>query len=277
MAASGPNPVLAPIRRWVLYSRTNLAVTVVGVVAVLFGLGAVFGQPPAAKSAAPAAAAAKLGSSTVGQEATYRLVEVGQTDVAGKAEAQTRSSAPATAMAYAHAFVDTNATDQAWTHTLGLYTADTPTASFASVRPQAPVLITGPTVSTLTDYQGGTRGALVTIPTQAGNMQVTLSVENDGSGGRWVVDSPLPTLDLSKVANLSQDATSIPAPAATADTAAPPIDQPTTPSTPAPAPAPVAAGSTPAPASAVSPGPAPVPVPGPIPIPNLNTPIPGQL
>ncbi|MDV6305733.1 hypothetical protein R3P93_24520 [Rhodococcus cerastii] len=52
MSASGPNPVLAPIRRWVLYSRTHLAITVAGAVALLFAAGAVFGEPPPPRAVA---------------------------------------------------------------------------------------------------------------------------------------------------------------------------------------------------------------------------------
>ena len=46
MSSSAANPVLAPIRRWVLYSRTNLTITIVSAFGVLFVAGAVFGQPP---------------------------------------------------------------------------------------------------------------------------------------------------------------------------------------------------------------------------------------
>ena len=46
MSSSTANPVLAPIRRWVLYSRTNLTITIVSAFGVLFVAGAVFGQSP---------------------------------------------------------------------------------------------------------------------------------------------------------------------------------------------------------------------------------------
>ena len=36
MSSSTANPVLAPIRRWVLYSRTNLTITIVSAFGVLF-------------------------------------------------------------------------------------------------------------------------------------------------------------------------------------------------------------------------------------------------
>ncbi len=44
MSRSGPQPPYSPpVRRWVLYSRTNLAISVVGVVAVLSLVGMLVG------------------------------------------------------------------------------------------------------------------------------------------------------------------------------------------------------------------------------------------
>lgn len=278
MSSSGPNPVLAPIRRWVLYSRTHLAITVAGVVALLFAAGAVFGETPPPRAAAHAADA-PAEPATPADSISYDLDEVSESLVVAKTAAWAASSAPATAMAYAHAFVDTTASDSKWASAIGRYTVSKPGETIIAARPRNLVVITGPTVSTLTDGPNG-KTAKVTVPTQAGDMQISLTVEDVAGGKRWVVGTPLPTLDLTEVAKLAP-ATSTATPRTTA------------PSTRAEAPTPSAAPRTSTAAPSTTGGPTfdldepmdtpakpstaanPTPVTGPIPIPDLDTPIPG--
>jgi hypothetical protein len=275
MSASGPNPVLAPIRRWVLYSRTHLAITVVGAVALLFAVGAVFGE-----KLPPQAAAHEFDPTvepvTPAQAISYDLGEVSESLVAAKTSDWVASNAPATAMAYAHAFVDTTPSDAMWARTIGRHTTDKPGEYVVAARPRTPVVITGPTVSTLTDVPDGTRTAWVTVPTQAGDLRIALTVDEVGGGYRWVVDTPLPTLDLSEVEKNATATT----------TATTRMSTPTTTATETTSPQPKSTSSTSStapqpmfgldePATVPSPGNDPIPVPGPIPIPDLDTPIPG--
>ncbi|MET4614109.1 hypothetical protein ABIC28_005122 [Rhodococcus sp. PvR044] len=270
MSSSGPNPVLAPIRRWVLYSRTNLVISVVGVVAFLFAVGAVFGETPPPRAAAHTVDATAE-PVTPAETISYDLEEVSESMVAGKTSAWVAASAPATAMAYATAFVDTTPSDTKWASTIGRYTAEKPGESFHEARPQTLVVITGPTVSTLVDGANGARGARVTVPTQAGYLQVTLTVDEVTGGKRWVVDTPLPTLDLSEVDKLAPATpTSSPRTSAAPTTTA-------VPETTSPRSSSASSSTTPQPPASPSRSndPKPVPVPGPIPIPELDTPIPG--
>ena len=277
MSSSGPNPVLAPIRRWVLYSRTHLAITVAGAVALLFVAGAVFGETPPPLAAAHEAETAAA-PATPADSISYDLDEVSESLVVAKSAAWAASSAPATAMAYAHAFVDTAASDSKWASAIGCYTVSKPGETIIAARPRNLVVITGPTVSTLTDGPNG-KTAKVTVPTQAGDMQVSLTVEDVAGGKRWVVGTPLPTLDLTKVAQL----------APTTSTATPRTTAPST--TEAPEPSASPRTSTAAPSTEPRPtfdldepmdtpakpstGTNPTPVTGAIPIPELDTPIPG--
>ncbi|MGV9862603.1 hypothetical protein [Rhodococcus koreensis] len=271
MSSSGPNPVLAPIRRWVLYSRTHLAITVAGTVALLFAAGAVFGENPPPRAVAHQADTT-VESVTPTETISYDLDEVSESLVAAKTEAWAASSAPATAMAYAHAFIDTTPSDAMWASTIGRHTADKPGEYVVAARPRTPVVITGPTVSTLTDGPDGERTARVTVPTQAGDLRITLTVDEVNGEKRWVVGTPLPTLDLSAVETI-----------APATASATPRTSTTPTTTAAAAAAAAAAATTPTqptfdldePATTPSPGNDPVPVPGPIPIPELDTPIPG--
>lgn len=276
--SSGPNPVLAPIRRWVLYSRTHLAITVAGVVAVLFAAGAVFGETPPPRAAAHETEAAAE-PATPADAISYDLDEVSESLVVAKTAAWAASSAPATAMAYAHAFVDTTASDSKWASNIGRFTVSRPGETVIAARPRNLVVITGPTVSTLTDGPGG-KAAKVTVPTQAGDMQVSLTVEDVAGGKRWVVGTPLPTLDLTEVAKLAP-ATSTATPRTTAPSTTTETSEPSTsPRTSTAAPS-TTAGPTfeldepmdePATPST---GTNPTPVTGAIPIPELDTPIPG--
>ncbi|GAA4490991.1 hypothetical protein GCM10023094_55110 [Rhodococcus olei] len=279
MSSSGPNPVLAPVRRWVLYSRTNLAIAVAGSVAVLFVAGAVFGedpQPQAAAHAAPAAIApAAIAPAASAETVRYDLDEVSESQVVAKTADWVDGSAPATAMAYAHAFVDTTASDTKWASAVGRYTSRAPGEDVVAARPRTPVVITGPTSSTRSDSPDGRPGARVTVPTQAGDLRISLTVDVVAGGKRFTVDAPLPTLDLTEVAKTA------PAPATTAQrapaattTAAEPTRSPAPATSTTAVPGPTLDLDDPAPTTNRQADP--VPVPGPIPIPELDTPIPGE-
>ncbi|QSE86593.1 hypothetical protein [Rhodococcus koreensis] len=275
MSSSGPNPVLAPIRRWVLYSRTHLAITVAGTVALLFAAGAAFGENPPPRAVAHQAETT-VESVTLAETISYDLDEVSESLVAAKTTAWAASSAPATAMAYAHAFVDTTPSDAMWASTIGRHTADMPGEHVVAARPRTPVVITGPTVSTLTDGPDGERTARVTVPTQAGDLRITLTVDEVNGGKRWVVDTPLPTLDLSEVETMARATTTATpltstTPTTTAAEMTPP--QPTSTSSLSTTPQPMF--DLDEPATGPSRGNDPTPIPGPIPIPELDTPIPG--
>jgi len=278
MSRSGPNPVLAPVRRWVLYSRTNLTVSVVGVVAVLSLVGMLVGEDPQPQPAEETAAAATETAAAATVDAiSYELYEVSESQMVARTAAQATASAPATAMAYAHTFVDTTLSDTQWTTTLGHYTVSEPGPAMVAARPRTPVVITGPTVSTSVAGSAGTQSARVLVPTQAGEMTVSVVVEElSGGTQRWVVDTPLPTLDLSDMEDLAPRTTTPAAPRTSAEPTTPrPIPTPTQAPTPQPAFDPHQPEQDPIPSPSVDP--APVPVPGPIPIPDLDTPIPGQL
>ncbi|BAH47048.1 hypothetical protein ACH47B_32485 [Rhodococcus sp. NPDC019627] len=275
MSSSGPHPVLAPIRRWVLYSRTHLAITAAGTVALLFAAGAAFGENPPPR-AVTHQAETTIESVTPAETISYDLDEVSESLVAAKTATWAASSAPATAMAYAHAFVDTTPSDAMWASTIGRHTADKPGEHVVAARPRTPVVITGPTVSTLTDGPDGERTARVTVPTQAGDLRITLTVNEVNGGKRWVVGTPLPTLDLSEVETMARATTTATpltstTPTTTAAETTPP--QPTSTSSLSTTPQPMF--DLDEPATAPSQGNDPTPIPGPIPIPELDTPIPG--
>lgn len=275
MSQSGTNPVLAPIRRWVLYSRTNLAIAVIAAMAFLFTLGAVFGENP---QPATAAQESKTSTEPVAQadSISYDLIEVSESLVAAKSATWVAANAPATAMAYAREFVNITASDAKWTSAIGRYTSTKPGEYVVAARPRTPVVITGPTVSTLSDGPDGARTAEVTVPTQAGDMRISLAVDETSGGKRWVVGSPLPTLDLSKVERIT------PATSTATPSTSPSTTRQTETTAPQPSSSSVPSTSTPTPTRDLDePAPttadAPTPVPGPIPIPDLDTPIPGGL
>jgi hypothetical protein len=283
MTRSGPNPVLAPICGWVLYSRTNLVISVVAVIAVLSLAGMVFGEDPQPRSVDSTATEA-LESALPAEAIVYDLDEVSESGVVTRSAVWAASRAPATAMAYAHVFLDTTLSDSEWTRALGRYTADTPGPTTVAARPGTPIVITGPTVSTSVIGDAGVQAAQVTVPTQAGDLLVSVVVEELSDGtGRWVVATPLPTLDLSEVEKVTRPVTTTPAPRTSTDDATSTQSTPTTRPSPTSTPAPTttAQPSLDLEVSATTPsltvGPTPVPVPGPIPIPELDTPIPGQL
>jgi len=281
MSQSGPNPVLAPIRRWVLYSRTNLVIAVAGVAALLFAIGAVVGEDPQPRTVAGTAdeADTSIEPATAADTISYDLDEVSESLVVAKTATWAASSASATAMAYAHAFVDTTLPDAKWIRGIGRYTAVEPGDTIVGARPRTPVVITGPTVSTLADGPGGTPRARVTVPTQTGTMQIPVVVEELPDGKkRWVVDTPLPTLDLAEVGESAPPAATVTAvsrpstdsPTAEDGTTTP---RPSSPSTQAADPE--STYDPDEPPTVPSRGDESTPVPGPIPIPDLDTPIPG--
>ncbi|MDV6297079.1 hypothetical protein OCS65_29675 (plasmid) [Rhodococcus aetherivorans] len=277
MSRSGPNPVLAPIRRWVLYSRTNLAISVVGVVAVLSLVGMLVGEQPQPQTVEDTSAAGPETAAATADAISYNLDEVSESQVVATTAAQTAASAPATAMAYAHTFVDTTLSDTQWTSALGHYTVSEPGPSMVAARPRTPVVITGPTVSTLVAGPAGTQSSRVLVPTQAGEMTVSVVVKELSDGTqRWVVDTPLPTLELSDVEDTAPRSTA-PTTTPTPTEATTPRPTPTSPTTPTPQLTSAPNEPEHEPTSSRSADPAPTPVPGPIPIPDLDTPIPGQL
>ncbi|MCE4265352.1 hypothetical protein [Rhodococcus globerulus] len=278
MSTNTANPVLAPIRRWVLYSRTNLTITIVSAFAVLFLAGSLFGQSPTAANTASAAdiiatPATASADAAVAGDLTYDLVEVTESALAGKSTPAVAESAPATAMTYAHIYVDQSLSNSEWKTKLGKHTADAPSATVVNARPLVPVAITGPTRSESVAGTGGESAVQVVVPTQAGNLRITLKTAESESGSVWQVQAPLPTLDRSEVDKLgapsrasspnSETVTTTPAPRSTTSSPA------ASTSTPEPA------ASTPSPTTSLEP--APIPVPGPIPIPDLDTPLPGTL
>lgn len=277
MSQSGTNPVFAPIRRWVLYSRTHLAITVTGVVVFLFALGAVFGEDPMPRATAQAADTATE-PVTPAEEISYDLDEVSESLVVAETAARVASNAPATAMAYAHAFIDTTTSDTKWSNAIGRYTSTKPGEYVLAARPRTPVVITGPTVSTLTADPVGARTAEVIVPTQAGDMRISLAVEETSGGKRWVVGSPLPTLDLPKVVKIATPApTTAPNKSATSTTSEAETTVPQPSSSSVSTSSPASTFDLDEPAVTTTPGITPTPVPGPIPIPDLDTPIPGGL
>ncbi len=258
------NPVLAPIRRWVLYSRTRLVGTVAGVIALMVVIGTITSKPapPGVHEASAAGASPSATGSAVA--VSYDLVEVSESMIAGKSQTWLTASAPATAMAYLHTFVDRQLSDMQWTSKIGMFTADRPGESFAAVRPARLVAITGPTRSELVTGAGGSRMAQVSIPTDAGPMSLTLKVVD---GKRWAVDAPLPTLELSEV---GQPPTSSRTPPVT-----PTVRPPATTAAPSGSPS-TAQPSTSSTSSKPPSTPNPPPT-GEIPLPELDTPLPGAL
>lgn len=287
MSTNTVNPVLAPIRRWVLYSRTNLTITIVAAFAVLFVAGSLFGHSPTATNTASAADIPTTPTASVDADAavagdlTHDLTEVTESAIAGKSIAAVAESAPATAMTYAHIYVDRSLSNNEWKTKLGKHTADAPSVTVVNARPLVPVAITGPTRSESVAGIGGGSAVQVVVPTQAGDMRITLKATDSGSGSVWQVQSPLPTLDRSEVDKLGVPSL----------TSAPTSKSAPTPETVTTTPAPQSTTSTDATAtstsmqepaaSTTSPSTslerAPIPVPGPIPIPDLDTPLPGTL
>lgn len=274
MSTNTANPVLAPIRRWVLYSRTNLTITIISAFAVLFVAGSLLGQSPTAAKTASSANTTTTAAPAVAGDLTHELTEVTESKIAGKSVAAVSENAPATAMTYAHIYVDRSLSNSEWKTKLGKHTAEAPGVTVVNARPLVAVAITGPTRSESVAGTGGESAVQVIVPTQAGNLRITLKPTESDKGSVWQVQSPLPTLDRSEVDKLdvppladaptSKAQTTTSAPKSTTSSAAASATTTQAPST-----------TTTAPHTSVEP--APVPVPGPIPIPDLDTPLPGTL
>jgi hypothetical protein len=274
MPALGQNPVLTPLRRWVLYSRTNLALSVVGVFVLLFGLGQVFGSPASTDSVAATGdiASTSAAGSTAAVSTSPRAFdtddEVSEFDVAAMSPADVAASPQATAMKYAYVYTDSAASETAWSSGLAMLAPDGAlTQDFRDARPSGPVTITGPTQTT-SAIVGGEDAATVTVPTTAGPLKVHLAARTEAGTRSWLVATPLPSLDTGTGAGAPSTTTT-----AAPSTSAAPTTSTTTPAATSAAPAP--APSTPAPTTALAPSPAPAP--GPIPIPDLDTPLPGAV
>lgn len=266
MPAISHNPVLTPIRRWVLYSRTNLAISIVGVFAGLVVLGQILGTPETTTTAAELPSAAESGREITDTaqpaSAPHASEEVTQAHTAAMSSADVALSAQATAMTYAHRYTDHAASNDAWASELAVLVPDGAlTPNFRAARPTVAVAITGPTHTT-TAPADGPNAATVTVPTSAGALKVHL-VQSESGTRPWLVTTPLPTLDTGSD-NSEPAATTVPtttAPnSATTATSSSQNSAPTTSQPP----------STPL-------EPLPTPAPGPIPIPDLDTPLPGAM
>lgn len=275
MPALGQNPVLTPIRRWVLHSRTHLAISIVGSFAFLIVLGQIFGSSPdettTAEPFSTAASSGAAGSTSTTKPASSTSGEVTESKVAAMSTADVAASAQATAMKYAYVYTDSAASDDAWTSGLSLLVSNSAlTPSFRDARPKVAVSITGPTQTT-TAVADGPDAVTVTVPTSAGALKVHLKQSESGTRS-WLVATPLPTLDTGSgdaeptaTTKATTSATPTPTPGST----------PTSSAATATENAPSAAPSTQAPATQEPSAPAPVP--GPIPIPDLDTPLPGAM
>lgn len=264
MPAIGQNPVLTPIRRWVLYSRTNLAISIVGVFAVLVVLGQILGTPETTTAESPSAAESSRQITDTAQPASapHASKEVTRAHTATMSSADVASSAQATAMTYAHLYTDHAATDDAWASALAVLVPDGAlTPNFRAARPAVAVAITGPTHTAPAPAEGP-NAATVTVPTSAGALKVHL-VQSESGTRPWLVTTPLPTLDTSSD-NSELNATATPTTtasnSATTTTRDPQNSAPTT-----------------LQPLSISQEPLPTPASGPIPIPDLDTPLPGAM
>lgn len=265
MPAIGHNPVLTPIRRWVLYSRTNLAISIVGVFAVLVAVGQILGTPETTPAESPSAAEPGRQITDTAQPASapHASEEVTQAHTAAMSSATVALSAQATAMTYAHRYTDHAASNDAWASALAVLVPDGAlTPNFRAARPAVAVAITGPTHTT-TAPADGPNAATVTVPTSAGTLKVHL-VQSESGTRPWLVTTPLPTLDTgpdnSEPAATTVPTTTAPNNATTTTTSTSQNSAPTTSQPPA----------TPL-------EPLPTPAPGPIPVPDLDTPLPGAM
>ncbi|WP_147458433.1 hypothetical protein [Rhodococcus sp. SBT000017] len=261
------NPITTGIRSWVLRSPARLALGLLIIVVALFVVrGVITTVTGGTVSSATETVAADAAASTT--PTPTAVVEVTESEVLGLSSTSVTDTPARAAMFYAHVFLDTTATPTQWTVRLSTVTdPGNITDRIAGARPTAPVTILGPTRTTRTAGEAGTR---VEIDTSSGTLTATLTE----TGGRWQLKSPLPTIDL----------TALPAPSTTTPRPTTTLPSPSRPSTTS---VPVPPSTTPAqaaalpsipstqPAPTLAPAPAPAPVPGPIPIPDLDTPLPG--
>lgn len=262
MPSIGQNPVLTPIRRWVLYSRTNLAISTIGVFAGLVVLGQILGSPETTTTAeSPPAAESSLEITDTAQPASapHASEEVTEARTAAMSSADVALSAQATAMTYAHLYTDHAASNDAWMSGLAVMVPDGAlTPNFRAARPTIAVAITGPTHTT-TAPADGPNATTVTVPTSAGALKIHLAQSESGTRP-WLVTTPLPTLDTGY---------------GDSEPTAPTTTAPNSTTTPRSTP------KNPAPTTSQPPSTSqellPIPAPGPIPIPNLDTPLPGAM
>ncbi|QII03840.1 hypothetical protein BH92_27670 (plasmid) [Rhodococcoides fascians A21d2] len=267
------NPITTAIRSWALRSPARLALGLLIIVVALVAIrGVITAVTGGTVSSATETVAADEASSTT--PAPSAVAEVTESEVLGLSSTSVTDTPARAAMFYAHVFLDTAATPTQWTVRLSTVTdPGNITDRIAGARPTAPVTILGPTRTTRTAGEAGTR---VEIDTSAGTLTATLTETDD----RWQLKSPLPTIDLTA---LPAPSTTTPRPATTLPSPSRPATTLPSPSRPATTSAPVPPSTTPAPAPAIpsppstQPAPtlAPAPVPGPIPIPDLDTPLPG--
>lgn len=261
------NPITTGIRSWVLRSPARLALGLLIIVVALFVVrGVITTVTGGTVSSATETVAADAAASTT--PTPTAVVEVTESEVLGLSSTSVTDTPARAAMFYAHVFLDTAATPTQWTVRLSTVTdPGNITDRIAGARPTAPVTILGPTRTTRTAGEAGTR---VEIDTSSGTLTATLTE----TGGRWQLKSPLPTIDLTALPVPSTTTprltTTLPSPSRPSTTSAPvppsttPTQAATLPSIPSTQPAPT-----------LAPAPAPAPVPGPIPIPDLDTPLPG--
>lgn len=249
-------------------------ITIVSAFGVLFVAGAVCGQsltPSNTASKIPASTASTTGAASASPgDLSYELTEVTESSIAGKSIASVAESAPATAMAYAHVYVDQSLSNSEWKSKLGVHTAEAPGVTVVNARSLVPVAITGPTRSEIVAGTGGESAVQVIVPTQAGNLRITLKASDTEKGSTWQVQTPLPTLDRSEIDKLGEPSLASAPTSETSTTTTTPTSTSTTSTT-----TPTATSSVAVPSVDLEP--APVPVPGPIPIPDLDTPLPGTL
>lgn len=118
MSRQGTNPVLEPIRSWVLWSKTRLACTIVGTIAALVLAGNVFGSDDEDSGAATTAAATES-STSASPSATdeYRVPveEAGSTATNQALDPSSAREAPDTAAeGWVNAWYDSGPSDNAW-------------------------------------------------------------------------------------------------------------------------------------------------------------------
>lgn len=252
------NPITTAIRSWVLRSPTRLALSLLIAVVIVVAVRAVI-TAATGSTTGSAAETVAAGTTAPTSSASPAVFEVTESEVLGFASTSVTDTPARAAMFYAHVFLDTTVSATQWTVRLATVTdAGNITDRIAAARPAAPVTILGPTRTTHSAGEAGTR---VEIDTSSGTLSATLT----DTGDRWQLSSPLPTLDLTALPTAS---TTGPAPTTTrapGTTTSAPATTPAAPSATAPAAPPVPPVPTIAPA----------PVPGPIPIPDLDTPLPG--
>lgn len=180
------NPILAPIRRWVLWSRTRLAVTVAMVLLALFVTGrvinTVYGEPPRPSPTAagidPTAAPSSLAPPSTSSSAAPR-------PVTNPATARTAPGTVATAWAWQ--WTDTTPADATWVAALQPLATSTMLSGIGATTLTAtrPRTIDAPTGEPLALLDNPTQ-ATATVPLVSG-AHLVLTVTSGADG--WRVSS----------------------------------------------------------------------------------------